>query len=139
MRFENDDDLHRETKAIERFVKIFDGSYKKLDPNDIDFKLFNKDKEVIAYAEVKGRNKMMSVAFPLPVSIRKLSKLADKRLNPVMIWACEDGIIYAKIKDLVGDIRWGGRKPREGAFNDSELMAYFDKDKNDFKFITMEF
>jgi hypothetical protein len=135
MRFENEDDLQRETKAIKKFVDLFNGTYKKLDPNDIDFKIFNKDNEVIAYAEVKGRNKLMSVAFPLPVSIRKLLKLADKRLNPVMIWACEDGIIYAKIKDLIGDIRWGGRKPREGAYNDSELMAYFDKDKTPFKFI----
>ena len=134
MRFENEDDLNRETKAINTFVSLFGGSYSKLDPNDIDFKIFNKDKELIAYAEVKGRKKMMSVAFPLPVSIRKLLKLSDKKLNPVMIWACDDGIVYAKIKDLVGDIRWGGRKPREGAFNDSELMAYFDKDN--FKFIT---
>ena len=136
MRFENEDDLNRETKAINTFVSLFGGNYSKLDPNDIDFKIFNKDKELIAYAEVKGRKKMMSVAFPLPVSIRKLLKLSDKKLNPVMIWACDDGIVYAKIKDLVGDIRWGGRKPREGAFNDSELMAYFDKDKNDFKFVT---
>ena len=137
MRFENEDDLNRETKAINTFVSLFGGSYSKLDPNDIDFKIFNKDKELIAYAEVKGRKKMMSVAFPLPVSIRKLLKLSDKKLNPVMIWACDDGIVYAKIKDLVGDIRWGGRKPREGAFNDSELMAYFDKDN--FKYITKEF
>lgn len=136
MRFENEDDLNRETKAIKTFVSIFGGSYSKLDPNDIDFKIFNKDKELIAYAEVKGRKKTMSVAFPLPVSIRKLSKLSDKRLNPVMIWACDDGIIYAKIKDLVGVIKWGGRKPREGAFNDSELMAYFDKEQTEFKFIT---
>lgn len=137
MRFENKDDLNIETKAINTFVSLFGGSYSKLDHNDIDFKIFNKDKELIAYAEVKGRKKMMSVAFPLPVSIRKLLKLSDKKLNPVMIWACDDGIIYAKIKDLVGLIKWGGRKPREGAFNDSELMAYFDKDN--FKYITKEF
>jgi hypothetical protein len=136
MRFEEDDDLQRETKAINKFVSIFNGSYKKLDPNDIDFKVFNKSNELIAYAEVKGRNKLMSVASPLPVSIRKLLKLADKRLNPVLIWACNDGIIYAKIKDLIGEVRWGTRKPREGGYNDSELMAYFDKDKNKFTYLS---
>ena len=135
MRFENEEDLQKEVKAIKKFVELFEGTYKKLDPNDIDFKIFDKNKDIIAYAEVKGRRKLMSVAFPLPVSIRKLLKLADKRLNPVMIWACDDGIIYAKVKDLFGDIRWGGKKPREGAYNDYELMAYFDKDKTSFKFI----
>jgi len=129
MRFENEDDLNREAKAIKTFVSIFGGSYSKLDPNDIDFKIFNKDKELIAYAEVKGRNKTMSVAFPLPVSIRKLSKLSDKRLNPVMIWACDDGIIYGKANKLQGEIKWGGRPPRDGSFNDAEMMVYYDKQK----------
>ena len=55
MTFETETDLIREKKAIELFVSIFGGSYKKLDPQDIDFKVFDKDKNLIAYAEVKGR------------------------------------------------------------------------------------
>ena len=70
----------------------------------------------------------------MPIAIRKLVKLCDKRLNPVMIWACDDGIIYAKVKDIYGDIRWGGRKPRAGAVNDEEVMAYYDKQRA-FKYI----
>jgi len=49
---ETEEDLRREKKAIETFVKTFGGSYQKLDPFDIDYKIFDRDKKVIAYAEV---------------------------------------------------------------------------------------
>jgi hypothetical protein len=134
MRFETEQDRIRERKAIELFVGVFGGSYKKLDPHDIDFKVFDDSNSPIAYAEVKGRNRPMRSAYPLPISARKLTKLVDKRLNPVIIWACEDGIIYGKVQDLVGVVRFGGRKEREGAVNDEELMVYFDK-QPEFKYI----
>lgn len=132
MRFENRKDLEREHKAIKFFVNIFGGSFKKLDPNDIDFKVFDKDSNLIAYVEVKGRKRMINDSFPLPISAYKLVKLSSKRLNPVVIWACEDGIIYGKIRDIQGTIKWAGRKPREGSYNDQELMVYFNESK-DFK------
>lgn len=132
--FETEQDLIREKKAIELFVKIFDGSFKKLDPHDIDYKVFDKDKNLIAYAEVKGRIRSMRDAYPLPISVKKLIKLIDKRLNPVIIWACEDGIIYGKASKLKGEIKWGGRAAREGSSNDAELMAYYDKQK-EFKYV----
>ncbi len=127
--FETETDLLREKKAIELFVSIFGGSYKKLDPNDIDYKIFDKDKNLIAYAEVKGRIRTMKTSYPLPIAARKLVKLIDKRLTPVVIWACEDGIIYGKADKLIGEVKWGGRPPRNGAVNDSELMVYYDKQK----------
>ncbi len=127
MRFESNEDLKREQKAIEKFVSRFKGSYKKLDPNDIDFRVFNEKGKLIAYAEVKGRYRSISNAYPLPIAARKVVKLCDKRLNPVIIWACDDGIIYGKPTHLHGQVRWGGRKPREGAANDKELMLYYDK------------
>ena len=129
MIFEKEQDLIREKRAIELFVSTFGGSYKKLDPLDIDYKVFNKDGELIAYAEVKGRIRTMNAAYPLPIAVRKLVKLVDKRITAVVIWACEDGIIYGKVDKLYGDIRWGGRAPRDGSYNDAELMAYFDKQK----------
>lgn len=129
MIFEKEQDLIREKRAIELFVSTFGGSYKKLDPLDIDYKIFDKDGNLIAYAEVKGRIRTMNAAYPLPIAVRKLVKLVDKRLTPVVIWACEDGIIYGKVDKLYGDIRWGGRAPRDGSYNDAELMAYFDKQK----------
>ena len=129
MTFETEVDLVREKKAIELFVSIFGGSFKKLDPQDIDYKVFDKDKNLIAYAEVKGRIRTMHNAYPLPLSARKLVKLIDKRITPVLIWACEDGIIYGKANKLQGEIKWGGRPPRENSFSDSEMMVYYDKQK----------
>ena len=127
--FETEEDLRREKKAIETFVKIFNGSFKKLDPMDIDYKVFDKEGKLIAYAEVKGRIRSIRDAYPLPVALRKLQKLVDKRLNPVLIWACDDGIIYGKAERLVGTVRWSGRPPREGSANDAELMVYYEKQK----------
>ena len=129
MTFETEADLQREKKAIELFVSIFDGSYLKLDPNDIDYKVFDKDKNLIAYAEVKGRVRTLRDAYQLPIAARKLVKLIDKRITPVVIWACEDGIIYAKANQLRGEIKWGGRPSRDGSVNDAELMVYYDKQK----------
>lgn len=128
--FETEQDLIRERKAIERFVSIFKGKFEKLSPDDIDFKVFDKDNNLIAYVEVKGRLKNISRAYPLPISVYKLTKLWSKRLNPTIIWACDDGIIYGKLKELEGTVRLGGRNPREGSEYDVELMVYYDKQKH---------
>lgn len=127
--FETDEDLRREKKAIELFVSLFGGSYQKLDPFDIDFKIFDKEKKLIGYAEVKGRIRTMRDAYPLPIGAKKLVKLIDKRLSPVLIWSCEDGIIYGKANKLYGEIKWGGRPPRIDSLTDNELMVYYDKQK----------
>jgi hypothetical protein len=132
--FETEQDLIRERKAIEKFVSIFGGSFQKLSQNDIDYKVFDKDKKLIAYVEVKGRLRNIANAYPLPIACRKLVKLMDKRLNPVVIWACDDGIIYGQVKEIRGEITYSGRKPREGASNDAELMAYYEKQKA-FKYV----
>ena len=129
MTFETEQDLIREKKAIQTFVNMFGGSFKKLDPQDIDYKVFDKEGNLIAYVEVKGRIKTIYNAYPIPVAARKLVKLVDKRLAPVVIWACEDCIIYGKVDKLKGDIRWGCRATRDNSFNDAELMVYYDKQK----------
>lgn len=134
MRFETEKDLEREVRAIEKFVSRFSGSYKKLDPNDVDFRVYDDEEKLIAYAEIKGRYRNMADAYPLPVAARKVVKLCDKRLNPVLIWACDDGIIYGRPTELQGIMKWGGRTPREGSVNDEELMVYYDKQKN-FKYM----
>jgi len=127
--FETEQDLIRERKAIERFTSVFKGRFEKLSPDDIDFRIFDKDNTLIAYVEVKGRLKNMAQAYPLPISVQKVFKLWSKMLNPTVIWACDDGIIYGKLKDLQGTVRVGGRNPREGALYDVELMVYYDKQK----------
>jgi hypothetical protein len=128
--YQHNDELKREKRAIDTFVSLFDGSYQKLDPNDIDYKVFDKDNNLIAYAEVSHRIRTLRDAYPLFISAKKVIKLTEKRLNPVVIWACEDGIIYSKVKHLVGEIRWG-----QSAFFEQtsppmdELIMYFDKQK----------
>ena len=129
MTFETEQDLLREQRAISTFVNTFGGSFKKLDPYDIDYKVFDKDGNLIAYVEVKGRIRTMNRAYPLPIAAKKIVKLVDKRLSPVVIWACEDGIIYGKVNKLKGEITWGGRSPREGSSNDLELIVYYEKQK----------
>ena len=127
MRFENQKDIERENKAIEAFLKPFNGTFKKLGRNDIDFIVYDLKGAILAFVEVKGRLRNIDNSFPLPISVKKLTKLLDKKINPVIIWACFDGIIYSEVKDLKGEIKIGGRKPRKGSSNDIELMAYFDK------------
>lgn len=125
MRFETDKDLKREFKAILTFTETYALSFVKLGMNDVDYMICGSNKEVVGYAEVKGRNRKIENAFPLPIACRKLLKLSDKKINPVIIWSCYDGIVYGKLHELEGNIRFGGRKPREGAVNDLELMAYY--------------
>tara|TARA_R100001594_G_C3936802_1_gene239607 strand:- start:118 stop:537 length:420 start_codon:yes stop_codon:yes gene_type:complete len=134
-RHETTDDLTRERKAIEKFVNLFDGRFKKLGPNDIDFRIYDSSNRILGYAEVKGKKCVLKDAFPLYVAARKLVKLCDKRLNPVIIWACDDGIIYAKVPNIEGTLRWGGRsEKREDTLNDQELMVYFEYSR-EFKYL----
>jgi hypothetical protein len=119
----------KKKKAIDTFVSLFGGSYKKLDPNDIDYKVFDKENKLIAYAEVVVVVKTIYNAYPLSIEAKKLVKLIDKRLAPVVIWACEDGIIYGKANKLKGEIKWGSMAPLEQSFSNSELMVYYDKQK----------
>lgn len=125
MTFETEEDKRRESKAIEKFISIFNGSYQKLGQQDVDYKIFDQSKNLIAYAEVVGRIRSMKDAYPLPIPINKLLKLHDKRLNPVVIWACDDGIIYGTVSNIIGSIQ----QNKAG-----ELMAYFDKQKK-FKYV----
>ena len=92
MRFETLKDLQNEYEAISVFCDEYDLSCNKLDENDVDFELL-KDEKIIGFAEVKGRNKTIEEAYPLPIAVRKLVKLMDKKTNPVIIWKCYDGII----------------------------------------------
>lgn len=126
MRFEKESDIKRELKAIEFFINKYNLDYKKLGEWDIDFSL-HKNNILIGYAEVKGRNKNIDDAYPLPLAIRKIHSLTEKTKDPIIIWACYDGIIYAKLKKLNGVIKQGGRKPRKHSVNDIELMAYYNE------------
>lgn len=128
MRFETSKDISRENEAIKKYIDVnrqYNFSYKKLGANDIDFALL-KDNRQVALVEVKGRNKNIADAFPLPIALRKVAKMQEETQNAIIIWSCLDGIIFALTRDLKGIIKYGGRKPREGSANDQEIMIYYD-------------
>mgnify|MGYP001598191039 len=125
----------RKLIAINKFLALKpDFSFVKLGVNQIDFKIINKDKHPVSYVDVMFRDKSLATAYPLPVSATVLIKLCKPRLNPIIIWACYDGIIYGEVKKIVGEFKWGGRSSRIGSLNDGECMAYFPK-QNSLKFI----
>lgn len=111
-------------KAIESFVNRFKGSYKKLSPNDVSYRVYDKDKKLIAYVQVESSSKLLKNAYPLEISAAKATKLCAKRLNPTIVWACKDGILYSRIENIKGEVAWGGKELRE------ELMMYFPKQKS---------
>jgi hypothetical protein len=119
--------FEREQKAITTFVNTFGGSFKKLDPQDVDYKIFDKQGNLIAYAEVKSVVRTMRNAYPLPVPAKKIVKLIDKRLPPVVIWCCEDGIIYGKVNKLRGEVIYDNSSLLE-------LIIYYERQK-EFKYI----
>lgn len=125
MRFETKKDLDRETKAITLFCKKFSSEWEKLDKNDVDFKVTRNKR--VCYIEVKGRNRNVSDAYPLPMAARKMVKLIDKKEESIIIWDCFDGLIYGNTKHIFSLGKIGGRKPRDGSFNDQEYMLYFEE------------
>lgn len=127
--FETKKDLDREEKAVSLFCKEYGLTYGKLHRLDIDFKIY-KDNKFVFYLEVKGRMRKLNECYPLPISVKKLIKISDKSGKAVVLWACLDGIVFSYLHKLKGDIRIGGRRPREGSSNDIEFMAYYNKNSN---------
>lgn len=126
MIFENEQSLKAKEKAITTFVNTFGGTFKKLDLMDVDYKIFDKDGNLIAYSEIKIIPTIMRYSYPLPIEAKKVVKLVDKRITPVIIWACEDGIIYGRATKVSGGIKWGAIAPTDP----SELIIYYDKQKS---------
>ena len=118
--FEQDQDISKEKKAVELYLRRIGGSYKKLSPNDVDFRIIGENKSTIGYAELSVLDTEMKDSFPLIVQARKIIKLRDKRLHAVMIWSCIDGIYYLPIEGLVGRATWS---------DEGELMLSFDNKK----------
>jgi hypothetical protein len=115
--------FEKEKRAIDLFVKKFGGSYQKLGATDVGYKIFDSENKHIGYAELTERVRTMYDAYPLPVQVKKLVKLMDKRITSAVIWVCEDGIIYGHVDKIKGEIKWGSKA---SPLTD-ELMAYYDK------------
>ena len=119
MRFERQKDIDREREAVNLLAEKYDWHFQKLGRHDVDFYIEN-----VGYLEVKGRNRLMRDAFPLPLAERKYKKLIEKPLNSIIVWSCYDGLIYADLSKSTYEKRWGGRTPRKGSYNDKEMMYY---------------
>lgn len=121
----------KESKAIDTFVKVFKGSHARVNQSSLQYKILDSDKTPIAYAHVAVCNKVISNAYPLMITANDISSVVSKRLNPIIIWACDDGIIYGKIKEIYGEIKWGRVLPH---LLHSELICFYEKQKY-FKYI----
>ena len=119
VRFERPSDIERENKAMQTIASQYNWQYKKLGAYDVDFYI-----KGIGYLEVKGRNRNIEDAFPLPLARRKYDKLMEKPLNKIIVWSCLNGLIYADLTKLTFTERTGGRTPRNGSTNDIESMLY---------------
>ena len=123
----------RKHKAIETFIATFGGSYQLIKNSDVEYKLI-RDGQVMAYAEITPRMRNVSDAYPLIIPTTRIVKLAEKRLNPLLIWACDDGLIYARLKDVECQTKWGSFLPHLDLAEHGELMCYYTKQKH-FKYI----
>ena len=54
---------------------------------------------------------------------------ASRKLPTFLFIQFLDKIKYINIKDISGEMKIGGRKPREGSTNDLEFLCYVDNDK----------
>ncbi len=122
--FEQDQDISKEKKAVELYLRRMGGSYKKLSPDDVDFRIMGENKSTIGYAEVNVLDTEMKDSFPLMVQARKIIKLRDKRLHAVMIWSCIDGIYYLPIEGLVGRALWSEEEELMLSFDNKKLFKY---------------
>lgn len=109
----------KKKNGIDKFVSIFKGGYDKMSPTDIDYKVFDSNGNIISYVEVIPVLKTMGVAYPLTIHIDRLNKLMSKRLNPTIVWSCDDGIIYGKVKNIAGTI----------LFKNDDLIIFYERQK----------
>ena len=141
-RFETQEDLDRERKAIELFAKHYKVKPVKLGEYDIDF-LCTRNGIGVMLVEVKGKKANTTDIKDFVVAQRKFIKLSTeakkRRVLPVLIWACYDGIVVCENIHLANKTSYfGGRKPRKGSANDREEMLRYDYFDNEFKMYLYE-
>lgn len=88
-------------KAVERFCAVTGLQYTNLAPSDVSIKITDKNTP-IGYADIVPCHKLIHEAYPLHIPSKRVVMLADKLLNPVIIWACKDGVVYAPVMNLRG-------------------------------------
>lgn len=97
-------------KACSRYVSLSGGSYEQLSkPSDktMVIKIYNENKKLFSYGLVvdvpvliKQQNKNLSL------NVKNLLSVSDKRLNPMIIFSCDDGILYLNAMSVIGQCRF---------------------------------
>lgn len=112
---EFDPDELRERKAIDKYCSVNKLRHTRMGHGM--YRIDNDDGTPVGYVLVEPKLRNMSYAYPLQAMAKKVIKLIDKRLSPVIIWACDDGILFANADKIKGS----------SLFKDNELMLYFDR------------
>jgi len=125
-RFETQADLKNEEMVVKRFAAKGNYQYKKLERNGLDYALV-KNGKAVCFVEIKCFNVPHNKFSQILNSLYKWEKMQEyERLLPVF-FVCHfsDGeILYIRAKKINGDIKWAGRKPREGAKHDQEFCVF---------------
>jgi|15BtaG_2_1085339.scaffolds.fasta_scaffold00315_22 hypothetical protein len=110
--------------TMDLFVSIFDGTYVSV-PNQKDLvEVFDSNGSLIATALIVEGEGEIKDSYPLTISARKLLPTLSNRMTVVIIWSCSDGIIYGRLNQIEGSIKWAGHK------NYGEPACYFYKQTN---------
>ena len=135
VKFEKKSDRDRETETLGIFFKDKEFSYIQGGEFDKeDAKIINEDLLVVGLCEVKTMFKNVEDTDFVRIGLRKIhssqEKSVYKGLPFLLIWRFNNAIGSLWLQDLIGSVKWGGRKvPREGSTWDRELMIYIDKSK----------
>lgn len=112
-------------RALDKFCEVYNLSYRSAD--EWTYGIIRNDK-VVAYCAIEPVNEIIKKVETLSMPIRKIQKVSDKRLHPTLMWDCEDGVYFAKLREAHGELRWG-----RGL--DDHMMAYYKRRQKAFKYI----
>lgn len=134
MIFETKEDRENELRVMQKFlVSLHPNAFEavKLPQYELDFMLVTEG-NIVAFVEIKKYNKTYEDSSFVLISMKnkfpKLKKYNDfKPTYFIVEFACGK-IIYSQFDKLKGEIKMGGRKPREGSSNDVEQIMYVNKE-----------
>jgi len=121
MRFETEQDRINEYRIMDCFS--CGHPFKKLGNHDVDFVVPGR-----CYVEIKAK-KFRHDKYPAQlISLIKIVKLQERsrELPAFLVFGFTDCILYIKVEDIKGYVKWSGRKQRKGATNDRELCLFID-------------
>lgn len=128
-KFESNSDLAKEHQTIGVFCETYNTNFTKLPDWEIDY-LVSKKGKAKCFVEVKNYTFDFDKYDTCMISLIKIGKMIKaKDYLPVVLlmrWGCGTKG-WINLTDIKGEIKWGGRKPRDGAANDQEFLIYYPR------------